>query len=145
MHGILRRPASEIRRTAISQRGMVKLALHLLRLYWLLAIVILSQLCLGAVPICAASGGVTLAHPFAPQHLPHARAASGACEHAFAGEVAQPQANSSARHVAAWSLASPRIARVGAGKYEYDAFGRRIQTQVSPLCRTSPDGFVRYS
>jgi hypothetical protein len=47
-------------------------------------------------------------------HLPHARGASEACEHAFAGEVAPPQANSSACVLATRSPASPRMARVGA-------------------------------
>src|SRR5512133_2189031 len=134
MHGTRRRAASGNRRIALSKRSLMQPILHLLQLYLLLAILlVLPRSCLGSVPICAASGGFTLARQLATPHLPHARATSGACEHAFAGEVAQPQANSSARDVAARSLASPRIARVGAGKYEYDAFGRRIQkTRYDP-------------
>src|SRR5512145_2830419 len=53
---------------------------------------------------------------FGTTHLPHARAASGASKHAFAGEVAQPQAISSQLDVLAMRLDSPRIARVGANK-----------------------------
>jgi len=92
---------------------MITRILHLLRLCCFLAVLVVVQLCFGFVPICAASSSVTLAHRLATLHLPRARATSGACEHAFAGEVAQPQASSSARDVAARSLASPRIARVG--------------------------------
>src|SRR5512133_372599 len=115
MHGTRRRAASGNRRIALSKRSLMQPILHLLQLYLLLAILlVLPRSCLGSVPICAASGGFTLARQLATPHLPHARATSGACEHAFAGEVAQPQANSSARDVAALSLASPRIARVGA-------------------------------
>src|SRR5512133_2896998 len=114
MHGTRRRAASGNRRIALSKRSLMQPILHLLQLYLLLAILlVLPRSCLGSVPICAASGGFTLARQLATPHLPHARATSGACEHAFAGEVAQPQANSSARDVAARSLASPRIARVG--------------------------------
>src|SRR5512133_782108 len=129
---------------------MVKLALHLLQLCWLLAILVLPQVCLGFVPICGASGSLALAFHNATPHLPHARGTSGACEHAFAGEVAQPQANSSAREVAARSLASPRIARVGAASHlgmpkdlvasdgavawsaSHSAYGRIVSTYADP-------------
>jgi RHS repeat-associated protein len=50
-------------------------------------------------------------------HLPHARAASSACEYAFAGEIAQPQAELCPSEVAPTSIAAPRIARVGAGSH----------------------------
>ncbi|MGC4064599.1 MAG: RHS repeat-associated core domain-containing protein [Polyangiaceae bacterium] len=50
-------------------------------------------------------------------HLPHARAIREANEHAFAGEVAPPQANSSEWDVLSRSHAAPRMARVGAGKH----------------------------
>ncbi|MGC4070550.1 MAG: toxin C-terminal domain-containing protein [Polyangiaceae bacterium] len=81
-------------------------------------------------------GGV--ARSYDALHLPHARAIREANEHAFAGEVAPPQANSSARVVVSRSHASPRMARVGAGKYEYDAFGRRIKKTKYDPQRTAP-------
>ncbi len=59
------------------------------------------------------SGGVTASSRDAI-HLPHARGTSHACEHAFAGEVAPPQAISSTIDVVSRLLTSPRMARVGA-------------------------------
>ncbi|MGC4064591.1 MAG: RHS repeat-associated core domain-containing protein [Polyangiaceae bacterium] len=125
------RPPTRLQRTRIWLRRL-----------WLLTSLLFASIyprpAFGSVALLLSLSVDVTAVSLDPHHLPRARGASGACEHAFAGELAPPQAKSSARVVVSRSHASPRMARVGAGKYEYDAFGRRIKKTKYDPQRTAP-------